>query len=110
MVRYPVVFTGSGKRMPEVNRKIIESINNGNIIMNYVGHGNPELWAHEVVFDRSTIPQLHNENRYFFLIASTCSFGYFDIPNFRSASEDLIMLQNAGSIAALTTSRLVFSG
>jgi hypothetical protein len=110
MVKYPVVFTGSGKRMPEVNKRIIESMNNGSMIVNYVGHGNPELWAHEVVFDRNiSIPQIKNPDKYFFLITATCSFGYFDIPNFRSASEDLIFLQDAGSIGALTTSRVVFS-
>src|SRR3990170_4121284 len=80
------------------------------LIINYIGHGNPELWAHEVVFDRNTsLPQFKNENRYFFLVAATCSFGYFDIPNFRSASEDILLLENAGSIASLTASRVVYS-
>jgi len=110
MQTYPVVLTGSGKRMPEVNKAIINSINQGNLILNYIGHGNPELWAHEVVFDRNiSIPQFRNQNKYFFLVAATCSFGYFDIPNFRSASEDMLFLENAGSIASLTASRLVFS-
>ena len=110
MINYPVVLTGSGKRMPEVNKAIVNAINEGNLIINYIGHGNPELWAHEVVFDRNTsLPQFKNENRYFFLVAATCSFGYFDIPNFRSASEDILLLENAGSIASLTASRVVYS-
>ncbi|MDO8549315.1 MAG: type IX secretion system sortase PorU [Ignavibacteria bacterium] len=110
MQTYPVVLTGSGRRMPEVNKAIINSVNQGNLILNYIGHGNPELWAHEVVFDRNiSIPQFKNQNRYFFLVAATCSFGYFDIPNFKSASEDMLFLENAGSIASLTASRLVYS-
>lgn len=110
MQSYPAVLTGSGRRMPEVNQAIINAINEGTIILNYIGHGNQELWAHEVVFDRNlTIPQLRNENQYFFLVAATCSFGYFDIPGSRSASEDLLLLENAGSIASLTASRVVYS-
>jgi hypothetical protein len=110
MQTYPEVLTGSGRRKPEVNKAIINSVNQGNLILNYIGHGNPELWAHEVVFDRNiSIPQLKNQNKYFFLVAATCSFGYFDIPNFRSASEDMLFLENAGSIASLTASRLVYS-
>lgn len=110
LIKYPVVLTGGGKRMPEVNTRIIESINNGNLIMNYVGHGNEAIWAHEVVFDKNTtLTQLNNRNKYFFLIAATCSFGYFDVPNLRSGSEELIFLQNAGAIGALVAGRLVFS-
>jgi hypothetical protein len=108
MASYPTVLTGAGRRMPAVNQAIIDAVNDGTLIMNYIGHGNPELWAHEVVFDRNiTIPQFHND-KYFFLIAATCSFGYFDIPNFRAASEDLMFSDN-GCIASLTASRLVYS-
>jgi len=110
MATYEPVLTGSGKRMPDVNKAIINSINEGNLILNYIGHGNPELWAHEVVFDRNiSIPQIKNQNKYFFLVAATCSFGYYDIPNFRSAAEELVLKENSGSIAALTASRLAYS-
>src|SRR5690606_7759342 len=110
MQSYPTVLTGSSRRMPEVNQAIINSINDGTLILNYIGHGNPELCAHDVVFDRNiTIPQLRNENHYFFLVAATCSFGYFDIPGSRSASEDFLFLEGAGSIATLTASRVVYS-
>lgn len=109
MAAYHVELTGSGKRMPAVNRAIIDAINQGTLVMNYIGHGSPELWAHEVVFEKSiTIPQLHNSN-YFFLIAATCSFGYFDIPNFQSGAEALLFLEDAGSIGSLTSARLAES-
>jgi hypothetical protein len=110
MATYPAVLTGSGRRMPEVNAKIIESINSGSLAVNYIGHGNEAIWAHEVVFDKNvSIPQLRNKNKYFFFFAATCSFGYFDIPNLRSGAENLIFQQNAGSIAGLVAARLVFS-
>ena len=106
---YPSVITGSGRRKPAVNEDIVEALNNGTLLVNYIGHGNPELWAHEHVFERSVeIPQLEND-RYFFLCAATCDYGYYDIPNFQSAAEDMIFLPNSGAIAAFNSARLVFS-
>ena len=107
---YPEILTGQGRRKPLVNQAILDAMNNGTLFVNYIGHGSPELWAHEVIFDKSvTIPQLKND-QYFFLCAATCDFGYFDIPNFQSAAEAMIFLPNSGSIAAFTAARLVYSG
>ena len=109
MAAYPVVLTGSGKRMPEVNQSIIDAFNQGTLIMNYIGHGSSELWAHEVVFEKSiSIPQLHNDD-FSFLIAATCSFGYFDIPNFQSGAEAMLFYKDAGLVASLTSARLAQS-
>jgi hypothetical protein len=106
---YPVVITGAGRRKPDVNEEIINTMNNGTLLINYIGHGSPELWAHEVVFENSvSIPQLHN-SEYFFLVAATCDFAYYDIPNFESGAEELLFLKDAGSIGSLNSARLVFS-
>lgn len=107
---YPDVLTGQGRRKPLVNQAIINAMNDGTLFVNYIGHGSPELWAHEVIFEKSvTIPQLKND-KYFFLCAATCDFGYFDIPNFQSAAEAIMFLPNAGAIASFTAARLVYSG
>jgi hypothetical protein len=85
-------------------------MNQGTLLINYIGHGNPEVWAHEYVFERAVIiPQLTND-KYFFLCAATCDFGYYDIPNFQSGAEEMLFLKNAGSIATFNSGRLVFSG
>lgn len=107
---YPVVITGNGRRKPAVNDDIVKIMNQGTLMINYIGHGNPDVWAHEYVFERSvTIPQLTND-KYFFLCAATCDFGYYDIPNFQSGAEEMLFLKNAGSIATFNSGRLVFSG
>lgn len=106
---YPAVITGSGRRKPQVNEDLIDAINNGTLLINYIGHGNPSVWAHEVVFEKSvTIPQLNN-SEYFFLIAATCDFAYYDVPNLQSGAEEMLLLKDAGSIACLSSPRLVFS-
>ncbi len=105
----PVVLTSSGRRIPQANKDIINAINNGTLILNWIGHGNPSLWAHEQVFVQSTtIPQLHNSD-YFFLVAATCDFGYWDKPNFQSGAEELVLLPGAGAIATFSSARLVYS-
>ncbi len=109
LVAYPTAYVGSGRRKPDVNKAIINSINNGTLVLNYVGHGSPELWAHENVFEKSTsIPQLIN-SKYFFLTAATCDFGLYDDPLVQSSTEVMMNMKDAGIIAAFTAARVVFS-
>lgn len=110
LASYPPVVTSAGRRKPAVNDALVKSINEGTLFLNFVGHGNPEVWTYEIVFEKSvTIPQLKNK-RLFFLTAATCDFGYYDIPNYQSGTEILVLMKDFGSIGALTSSRLVFSG
>jgi hypothetical protein len=107
---YPVVITSGGRRKPAVNEDIIKSMNGGTKIVSYVGHGNPDLWAHEVVFDKNTsIPKLNNLNRLFFLLAATCDFSDFDKIGVQSGAEELLTKSNGGSIGSFASARLVFS-
>ena len=109
LAAYPTVFTGAGRRKPDVNKAIIDAVNNGTLILNWVGHGNPGVWAHESVFEKiSTIPQLKNQN-YFFLTAATCDFGKYDDPSVQSSTEIMNNKPDAGSIAAFTAARIVYS-
>lgn len=110
LAAYPPVITSGGRRKPEVNERIISSINEGTIYLNYIGHGNPEVWTHEIVFEKTvSIPRLKND-RLFVLGTFTCDFGYFDIPNYQSGAEQLVLLKDYGAIAAFTAARLVFAG
>ena len=108
MAAYPVVITGAGKRIPDGNKAILNSMNEGTLIVNYVGHGAPDLWADEHIFEQGVaIPQLRND-KYFFLSAATCDFGFFDNPSSVSAAEELVLDNSAGSIASLSSARLVY--
>lgn len=108
MAAFPIVLTGNGKRMPSGNKAILNAMNDGTLIVNYVGHGAPYVWADEFIFEQGvSIPQLQND-KYFFLSAATCDFGYFDDPAFVSAAEELVLDNNAGAIASLSSTRPVF--
>jgi hypothetical protein len=109
LAAYPTVQTSLGRRKPTVNQAIIDAINSGTILLNFIGHGAPNLWAHEQVFIQSTtIPQLSN-NKYFFLTAATCDFGLYDRPNNFSAAEELVLKSNSGAIGTFSATRPVYS-
>ncbi len=108
MGTFPVVLTGGGKRMPAGNKAILNAMNEGTLIVNYMGHGAPYLWADEYIFEQGvSIPQLHND-KYFFLTAATCDFGYFDDPAYVSGAEELVLKNNAGAIASVASTRPVY--
>ncbi|MGE5351873.1 MAG: type IX secretion system sortase PorU, partial [Acidobacteriota bacterium] len=107
---YPTVATGTGRRKPAVNQAIIKAINDGTLILNWIGHGNPEVWAHEYVFEKNvSIPQLVND-KLFFLVAATCDFGRYDEPGTQSSTELMILKPDGGSIGSFTAARTVYSG
>ena len=107
---YQTVNTGLGRRKPDCNTAIIDAINNGTLIFNYVGHGNPDVLAHEIVFERGvSIPQMRNKEL-FFLTAATCDFGKYDDPNVLSGAEEMLLLEDAGMIGGVCAIRPVYSG
>jgi len=109
LAAYPTIITGFGRRKPDVNEGIIEAVNQGTVILNFIGHGNPEVWTHEVVYDKSsTIPRFKND-KYFFLVAATCDFGKYDDPSTQSANEEMLLLEDRGMIGSFSSARLVYA-
>lgn len=104
---YPDQSTGYGRRKPKVNADIIQTINSGALIVNFFGHGSPTIWTDEYIFENSSsIPQLNNKH-YFFLCATTCSFGLYDDPNVQSGTELLVLKPKSGSIFSVAASKSV---
>ena len=110
LIEYPTVNTSLGRRKPDAAKAIVQQINDGTLIINYTGHGNPEVWAHEHVFEReTTIPQLANKDKLTFVGAATCDFARYDNPIEQSATELMLIRENGGSIGTLSSARPVFS-
>ena len=109
LAQYPAVITGVGRTKPQVNEAIIAAMNQGTLIVHYVGHGNEHVWAHETVFENSSsIPRLHN-SRYFFLTVASCQFGYYDKGTIQSGAELLLLKENGGAIGVFSATRPVYS-
>src|SRR5690606_40891351 len=41
----------AGVTSPDTEREIVDMLDRGALIINYTGHGNEKLWAHERIFD-----------------------------------------------------------
>jgi len=111
IAEYPTIQTAQGRRKPAAYQAIIDAINRGAVVTNFIGHGNPAVWAHENVFNVSTsIPQLVNENRLTVFYGATCNFSQFDDPQRLTGSEVLLNKPDGGGIASISATRKVYSG
>ncbi len=110
IVEFPTVVTSVGRRKPTANQAIVKQINDGTLLLNFNGHGNPRLWTHEQVFVRETDFQLLQNNRkYFFLVAATCNFSEFDGTGDQSGGEILVNRPNSGAIGVFSATRAVYA-
>lgn len=106
LIMYPPVITPQGRRKPSVNADIIKDWNNGCTAVHYIGHGAPDVWANEYVFENnSTIPLINNPCKYPFVSVASCDFGKFDVPFSSCGAELLTISANKGSIGTLAATR-----
>ena len=115
---YPQASTSIGTRYPDAKRIITSNIEKGLLIFNYTGHGGENGLADEEILMREDIEQLTNLHKLPLFITATCEFSRFDdltneedgtLIERTSAGELSILNPNGGSIALITTTRIVYS-
>ena len=106
---YPQVSTPGGSRYPAVNTAINNRIYSGSLIVNYVGHGGENGWAHERILGFNDINSWTNEDKLPLFVTATCSFSRFDNPDKLTAGEMVLNKKSGGAIALVSTVRLVYS-
>jgi len=95
---------------PTAAEAIIDQINTGALILNYIGHGNPSTWSHEyVLWAPRDFNKIQNGSKQALWIAATCDFGRFDDPSTQSLAEDLIKSGTAGAIGILASTREAYA-
>ncbi|MEP7233724.1 MAG: type IX secretion system sortase PorU [Ignavibacteriota bacterium] len=107
---YIRVPTAGGIRMPEMEKAIVDAFNSGSIILSWVGHGNPAIWAHEAILTvPGTINKLTNFNRLAFVTTATCDFSACD-DYIKPVSGGVLLITkpDGGAIGSLGTSRSVY--
>lgn len=111
LVEYPSINASGGKRKPQVTEDLLTKLNtSGALILNWFGHGNPRVWAHENILERDiTIPKMVNKTKPFFLTAATCDYGRFDNPEVRSGAEEMFISRNGGAIGVFSATRVVYA-
>ena len=106
---FPQRKTSIGEISPEANKKLVEELEKGALVINYTGHGGEEGWTSERIYLINDILSMKNRNKLPLFMTATCEFSRFDSPEGVSAGEHLILQPRGGAIALFTTVRLVFS-
>ncbi|MDN3202847.1 type IX secretion system sortase PorU [Algoriphagus sediminis] len=107
--RYEQISTGSGQESPAAKEALLETLERGTLLLNYIGHGNETTLTAEEVFQVEDIRDWPAQERLALWVTATCEFGRHDSPFIRSAAEELMIIPDKGAIGLLTTGRPVFS-
>jgi len=84
---------------------ILGSINEGKLIINYIGHGTVDLWRGSLLTASDT-SSLTNGAALPFVVGMTCLNGFFQTPYVETLAEALLKAGNGGAVAVWTSSGL----
>jgi hypothetical protein len=87
-------------------QQIIADINNGDLLVNYTGHGSVEVWSGDNLFDDAAATSLTNGSRLPVFIIMNCLNGFFLDVYTQSLAESLILAKNGGAVAVWASSGL----
>ncbi len=108
LTEYP--FGSSCRSKPAARQAILDLINDGVALIDYIGHGNPDLWAHEHVLERANdVPKMQNKDRLTVMYTASCSNGFFDDPTNEGLAEEVLRWPDGGAVAVISATRLVFA-
>jgi hypothetical protein len=85
---------------------VASALNQGQLLVDYVGHGSVELWGFDGVFSSADAGALANGNRLPFVVAMNCLNGYFHDEYSYSMAEALLQAPNGGAVAVWASSTL----
>lgn len=86
---------------------ITEGVNQGRLLVSYVGHAAVQYWAQEALFSKAYLSELTNADRLPLMLPMTCLDGYFIWPkpavgDYSSLGELVVRLDEAGAIASFS--------
>ena len=106
-VEYEPVMTSDGLEHTQLNQDIINEINDGFALINYIGHGDQRKLSAEKIIKIEDLPQIsENDNKFGLWVVGTCKFGQYD--NELCMAEELISNENA-AIGVISTVRAISS-
>jgi uncharacterized repeat protein (TIGR01451 family) len=86
----------------ECRQQLIEAINDGAWLVNYIGHGSVIQWDGAYILNLEAIEQLTNGDRLPVMLPMTCLEGQFHgpYPNLPSISESIVRAEGGGAVAS----------
>ncbi len=94
-----------------VRTAVIDALNEGRLLANYIGHASNQFWASEKLFQISSIAALTNTERLPMMLPMTCLEGYFiepSPPGFDASSlgESIVRASGGGAITSWSATGL----
>lgn len=104
---YTQEVTAVGEFYPTLKKEFYDYINNGVLLINYMGHSGYNNWTNEQILTIADIDALYNK-RLPFVITASCSFTRFD--DFKTSGGEVMMLNpNGGALGLISSARTVFA-
>jgi hypothetical protein len=85
---------------------ILNSINSGQVLVNYLGHGSEEQWAGTNIFDTSSVASLTNGSQLPVFLIMDCLNGFFQDVYAQPLGVTLMLAPNGGAVGVLASSGL----
>lgn len=96
-------------KKPKARDDLIKKLYNGTLLVNYLGHGSPNVWAQENVFTSSDLGQVKTGMRLPFWIAGTCDWAKYDDIGVSCTPEELLRMDANGAVGILSASRKTYA-
>jgi len=112
LVEYPDPVTGTECRLADktaARDALLNAINDGVWLVDYVGHGGETVMADERVLESPDVPSMKNDGRYFYFITASCSVGKFDAVH-EGLGETIVKQAGGGSVASYSAAAVAYSG
>ncbi len=108
------VYAGNYTRVPTATQAILDHVDQGMLLTNYVGHGDVTRWgvrpdnSSDFLLTPSHLDDLTDEGPRTFVVAMDCLNGYFAQPGEYSLAEEWVLKPNKGAIGFFAPSGLGF--
>lgn len=106
---FPQISSSDGESYPEATKAMNKRVEEGALILNYIGHANETSMASENVLEINSIKSWSNKKKLPVFVTATCEFSRFDYDNM-SAGEHVLFHEAGGGVALFSTTRQVYLG
>ena len=96
-------------KKPKAREDFLQKLFNGSLLVNYFGHGSPNVWAQEEVFTVGDLGLVKTGMKLPFWIAGTCDWAKYDDINSSCVPEELMLMESNGAVGILSTTRKTYS-
>jgi hypothetical protein len=101
------VYRGSYGSDALARAEVLNDINQGPLVVNFIGHGSQQIWRGNLL-KSADAAGLTNSNRLSFFVIMTCLNGFFQDVYFESMAEALLKAGQGGAVAVWGSSSLTY--